>query len=47
MKASDRTKLTAALREHVAKIAADLRAKMRASGSRNLSTILRHEYTLV
>jgi N-6 DNA Methylase len=33
MKASDRTKLTAALRDHVAKIAADLRAKMRAPGA--------------
>lgn len=33
MKASDRTKLTAALRDHVAKIAADLRIKMRAPGT--------------
>lgn len=32
MKAADRTRLTAALREHVAKIATDLRAKMRAEG---------------
>jgi hypothetical protein len=33
MKANDRARLTTALRDHVAKIAADLRAKMRASGS--------------
>src|SRR5512144_494031 len=33
MKASDRTKLTAALRDHVAKIAADLRAKIRGPGA--------------
>ena len=33
MKATDRARLTAALREHVAKIAADLRAKMRAPGA--------------
>lgn len=33
MKANDRARLTTALRDHVAKIAADLRAKMRAAGS--------------
>lgn len=33
MKQSDRTRLTNALREHVAKIAADLRVKMRAPGA--------------
>lgn len=33
MKATDRARLTTALRDHVAKIAADLRAKMRAPGS--------------
>ncbi len=33
MKATDRARLTTALRDHVAKIAADLRAKMRAAGS--------------
>lgn len=33
MKANDRARLTAALRDHVAKIAADLRAKMRSNGS--------------
>jgi hypothetical protein len=33
MKPTDRARLTTALRDHVAKIAADLRAKMRASGS--------------
>lgn len=33
MKANDRARLTTALRDHVAKIAADLRAKMRAPGS--------------
>src|SRR6476646_5940220 len=32
MRAADRTRLTTALREHVAKIAADLRAKIRAPG---------------
>jgi hypothetical protein len=32
MKATDRARLTTALRDHVAKIAADLRAKMRAEG---------------
>jgi hypothetical protein len=32
MKAADRARLTTALRDHVAKIAADLRAKMRAEG---------------
>ncbi|NRD45234.1 BREX-2 system adenine-specific DNA-methyltransferase PglX [Corallococcus exiguus] len=33
MKANDRARLTTALRDHVAKIAADLRAKMRAPGA--------------
>lgn len=33
MKANERARLTAALRDHIAKIAADLRAKMRALGS--------------
>jgi hypothetical protein len=33
MKANDRARLTTALRDHVAKIAADLRGKMRAPGS--------------
>jgi hypothetical protein len=33
MKPNDRARLTTALRDHVAKIAVDLRAKMRASGS--------------
>src|SRR5262245_24652710 len=33
MKAADRARLTAALRDHVAKIAVDVRAKMRAEGS--------------
>lgn len=33
MKATDRARLTTALRDHVAKIAADMRAKMRAAGS--------------
>lgn len=33
MKPNDRSRLTTALRDHVAKIAADLRAKMRAAGS--------------
>lgn len=33
MKANDRARLTTALRDHVAKIAADLRARMRAPGS--------------
>jgi hypothetical protein len=33
MKANDRARLTSALRDHVAKVAADLRAKMRAPGS--------------
>lgn len=33
MKANDRTRLTAALREHVARIATDLRAKMRVPGA--------------
>jgi hypothetical protein len=33
MKANDRARLTAALREHVAKIAADLRVKMRGAGA--------------
>ncbi|RKH71349.1 BREX-2 system adenine-specific DNA-methyltransferase PglX [Corallococcus interemptor] len=33
MKANDRARLTTALRDHVAKIAADLRAKMRATGA--------------
>lgn len=33
MKATDRARLTTALRDHVAKIATDLRAKMRAPGS--------------
>ena len=32
MKPNDRARLTAALRDHVAKIAADLRIKMRAAG---------------
>src|SRR5262249_41801213 len=47
MKASDRTKLTAALRDHVARIAADLRDKMRAPGATRLAAEQLHKDELV
>src|SRR5256885_8574880 len=43
MKASDRTKLTAALRDHVAKIAADLRVKIRAPGAIRIAASQLHK----
>ncbi|MDQ3363901.1 MAG: BREX-2 system adenine-specific DNA-methyltransferase PglX [Myxococcota bacterium] len=43
MKASDRTKLTAALRDHVAKIATDLRTKMRAPGATRVAAEQLHK----
>lgn len=43
MKANDRARLTAALRDHVAKIAADLRAKMRAPGAARVAAEQLHK----
>jgi len=43
MKANDRARLTTALRDHVAKIAADLRAKMRAPGATRVAAEQLHK----
>src|SRR5213592_700482 len=43
MKAQDRARLTAALGDHVARIAADLRAKMRAPGAERVAAELLHK----
>ncbi len=43
MKANDRARLTTALRDHVAKIAADLRAKMRAPGAARVAAEQLHK----
>lgn len=43
MNTSDRTKLTAALRDHVAKIAADLRTKMSAPGATRVAAAQLHK----
>ncbi len=43
MKANDRARLTTALRDHVAKIAADLRAKMRAPGDARVAAEQLHK----
>jgi hypothetical protein len=43
MKASDRARLTTALRDHVAKIAADLRGKMRAPGTVRMAALQLHQ----
>lgn len=43
MKANDRARLTTALRDHVAKIAADLRAKMRAPGGARVAAEQLHK----
>jgi hypothetical protein len=43
MKATDRARLTASLRDHVAKIAIDLRAKMRAAGAARVAAEQLHK----